>query len=200
METEYAFHTTVFFLLVIVVALRMYNSGYADAKSGVTQTTKGEGIFTLVRITLGIPVGLAFLAYLAWPPLMQWASLDFAPEIRWIGLPLAILSVALLISVHKHLSQNFTGTVQIRPEGKVVQTGPYAYVRHPMYWSFILFGIGLTFLTSNWFLGGGFLLVILIVMIVRTPVEEKALRDAYGAEYDAYAKRVGKFVPKLFRN
>lgn len=41
MATEYPFHTALFFTLLVIVAIRMYFSGYADARSGEKQTTKG---------------------------------------------------------------------------------------------------------------------------------------------------------------
>ncbi len=197
MEAEYPFHTALLLTLMTVTGIRLYHSGYADAVSGVTQNTKGEGSFRIFRMLFGIPVGLAFLAYIIWPPLMNWSQFALAAELRWLGLALLIVSVTSLVWVQKHLSRNFTGTVQIRPGGSVIQTGPYHYVRHPMYLTFILFGIGLLLLTANWFLAGGFLLVILIVMFVRTPIEERALLTAYGQDYADYAKRTGKFFPKF---
>jgi protein-S-isoprenylcysteine O-methyltransferase Ste14 len=197
MINEYPFHTAFLLVLLVIVGIRMYFSGYADAVSGVRQTTKGEGAFRLLRPLLGIPVLAGFLAYAVWPPLMAWSQFPLQPELRWSGLLIAIAGIALLVWVQKHLSRNFTGTVQIRPGGNVVQTGPYKYVRHPMYWSFLLLGGGFFLLTASWFIGGGFIFIILIVMIVRTPIEEQALLRAYGAEYADYLKRTGKFFPKL---
>ena len=197
MELEYPFHTALLILLLVIVAIRMYFSGYADAVSGVKQTTKGEGAFHILRPLLGIPILIGFFAYIIWPPLMQWSQITIQPILRWAGLAIAIGGVALLVWVQKHLSRNFTGTVQIRPGGAVIQTGPYKYVRHPMYWSFLLLGAGMLLLTANWFLGGGFIAIILIVMIVRTPIEEAKLHEAYGEEYANYSKRTGKFFPKL---
>ncbi len=197
MELEYPFHTAFLLLLLAIVGIRMYYSGYADAVSGVTQSTEGEGLFKYLRPLLGIPVGAGFLAYAIWPLWMQWSHFELASDARWGGLGVAIISIALLVWVQKHLSRNFTGTVQIRPGGNVVKTGPYAYVRHPMYWSFLCIGIGIMFLTANWFIGLGFLAIIFIVMIVRLPIEEKALQDAYGEEYLEYSKNVGKFFPRF---
>jgi protein-S-isoprenylcysteine O-methyltransferase Ste14 len=199
MEMEYPFHTAFLLTLLIVVAIRMYYSGYADAVSGVKQNTAGEGLFRIIRPLLGIPVGLSFLAYAIWPPLMQWSQFVLAPEYRWLGAIPAALGIALLFWVQKHLSHNFTGTVQIRPQGHVVKTGPYAYVRHPMYWSFLLIGLGNMLLTANWFIGIGYFLIIFFVMFSRVAIEEKALLDAYGEEYSEYTKHTGKFFPRLFR-
>ncbi|OGJ55576.1 hypothetical protein A3D88_00235 [Candidatus Peribacteria bacterium RIFCSPHIGHO2_02_FULL_52_16] len=197
MEAEYPFHTASLLLLMAVVAIRMYFSGYADAASGVKQNTKGEGSFRHLRVLLGLPLILAFLAYAIWPPLLTWSQLALVPEVRWSGFALSVLGIIMLIWVQKYLSRNFTGTVQIRPGGNVITTGPYLYVRHPMYLSFLLLGTGIFLLTANWLLGGGFLLMILIVMFVRTPIEERALLNAYGNKYAEYAKRTGKFLPKV---
>lgn len=198
MQTEYPFHTAFLLLLLVIVAIRMYFSGYADAVSGVRQTTKGEGSFRIIRMVLGLPMGIGFLLYMIWPPWMQWSQLILEPQVRWGGLGIAILGIAMLVWVQKHLSRNFTGTVQIRPGGHVVQTGPYKYVRHPMYISFLLLGCGMGLLTANWVLGGGFLLIILIVITVRTPIEERALEAAYGDEYRLYKKRTGGLLPRFF--
>src|SRR3990167_8770933 len=113
MEAEYPFHTALLLLLMGIVGIRMYFSGYADAASGVRQNTKGEGSFRVLRIIFGIPVGAAFFAYVIWPPVMQWSHLVLESEVRWAGLFLAMLGTALLVWVQIHLSRNFTGTVQI---------------------------------------------------------------------------------------
>jgi protein-S-isoprenylcysteine O-methyltransferase Ste14 len=196
MEADYPFHTAVLLLMMTIVGIRMYWSGYADSVSGVRQTTEGEGAFRVLRLLFGLPVGIGFAAYFLWPPWMDWSRLPLEPTTRWMGLTFAATSIALLVWVQKHLSRNFTGTVQIRPGGHIVTTGPYAYVRHPMYIAFLLLGIALFLLTANWFLGGGFLLVIALVIVVRLPVEEKALENAYGEDYARYKKKTGALIPR----
>jgi protein-S-isoprenylcysteine O-methyltransferase Ste14 len=197
MATEYPFHTALFFALLAVVAIRMYFSGYADAVSGERQTTKGEGSFRILRVVLGLPLLLGLIAYLAWPPLMEWSQMTLPRWVRWLGVPAAVVGISFLVWVQRHLGNNFSGTVQIRTGGSVVKSGPYAYVRHPMYWSFLFIGAAIWLLTANWFLGAGFLMVILIVMVVRAPVEEQALLKAYGDAYAEYRRTTGKFFPRL---
>lgn len=198
MQSEYPFHTAFLFLFMAVVGVRLYYHGFADAASGVRQHTKGEGAFRIIRYLLGGPLLAAFALYMIWPPLMQWAQFSLSSEVRWIGFALGIVSVCMLRWIHRHLSRNFTGTVQIRPGGHVVTTGPYKYVRHPMYIAFLTLGTGILLLTSNWFLGGGLLLIFLIVIVVRTPIEEHALEKQYGDAYRAYKKRTGAMFPRLF--
>ncbi len=197
MEAEYPFHTAFLLLFLAVVAIRMYSAGYADGASGVRQTTQGEGAFRALRVIIGVPSFFGFLGYMVWPPIMAWSQLPLPPQARWSGVAAFALGLLLLAWVQKHLSRNFTGTVQIRPGGNVVTTGPYAYVRHPMYLSFLLLALGTFLLTANWFLGGGFLALLLMVLIVRLPVEERALKQAYGPAYVDYKARTGALFPHL---
>ena len=198
MKSEYPFHTAFLFLFMAVVGVRLYYHGFADAASGVRQHMKGEGSFRVIRICLGGPLFAAFIAYMIWPPWMAWSQLPMDPNVRWLGVPFGIACFFMLRWVHRHLSRNFTGTVQIRPQGHVVTTGPYRYIRHPMYIAFLLLTASIFFLTANWFLGGGILVIFLTVMFVRLPIEERALEQAYGEEYRKYKTKTGAFFPRIF--
>ena len=55
MEAEYPFHTALLLLLLVIVGIRMYFNGYADAASGVSRTPEGEGAFRILRVLLGFP-------------------------------------------------------------------------------------------------------------------------------------------------
>ena len=80
---------------------------------------------------------------------------------------------------------------------KVVSTGPYAYVRHPMYASVLLIGAGAPLLLGSWW---GFLAMPLFMLVlgVRATMEERML-TAELEGYADYAKRVHyRFVPRLW--
>ena len=80
---------------------------------------------------------------------------------------------------------------------KVVTTGPYAYVRHPMYSSVILIGAGVSLLLGSWW---GLLLVpvFMLVLGVRATMEERMLKTELEG-YGDYAERVRyRFVPLLW--
>ena len=87
--------------------------------------------------------------------------------------------------------------IQTERAQTVVSTGPYAYVRHPMYAGFVLFTLGTTLLLGSWYglLGG----LLLIGMVARRAVlEERALQEELEG-YSAYMTRVRyRFVPHLW--
>lgn len=80
---------------------------------------------------------------------------------------------------------------------KLVTTGIYAYVRHPIYAAFFYIAIGLILITQNIIL---FILpviywVFLTVAMIKT--EEKWLIDKFGNDYIDYSKKVNRFIPKV---
>jgi protein-S-isoprenylcysteine O-methyltransferase Ste14 len=87
--------------------------------------------------------------------------------------------------------------VKIQEGQKVIDTGPYAYVRHPMYTSALLFFVSLPLILGSWW---GLLLAVPFILGVawRAVHEEEALRAGLPG-YDAYAARVRyRFVPMVW--
>jgi protein-S-isoprenylcysteine O-methyltransferase Ste14 len=87
--------------------------------------------------------------------------------------------------------------VQTERSQTVVSTGPYRYVRHPMYAAFVLFTLGTALLLGSWYgLVGGLLLIGMIAW--RAVQEERVLREELKG-YRAYMTRVRyRFVPYLW--
>ena len=68
--------------------------------------------------------------------------IEYHSSIIWIGFVCGSLGNLLLLWVHRSLGANFSPHLEIRSEHKLIQVGPYKYVRHPMYTSGYLFLIG----------------------------------------------------------
>jgi protein-S-isoprenylcysteine O-methyltransferase Ste14 len=79
----------------------------------------------------------------------------------------------------------------------VISTGPYAIVRHPMYFGVLLFGLGSGPALGSWWSGLA-LLPVLVVFVRRTLLEDRMLRAELPG-YEAYARRVRfRVVPGIF--
>ncbi|MCR4924982.1 MAG: isoprenylcysteine carboxylmethyltransferase family protein [Clostridiales bacterium] len=86
-------------------------------------------------------------------------------------------------------------------ENKLKTDGIYAWVRNPMYTGCWFMIIGTTFMWHNYFVFPMILIDWIILTVVLIKTEEKWLSDVYGAEYEAYKKRVNRLIPiKKFRN
>ena len=124
------------------------------------------------------------------------AVLDAALHVA--AVVLAALSVWLLAAAVRTLGKEWSLTARLVEGHRLVTEGPYALVRHPIYTGMagLLLATALTY--SHWLglLAGVVLFTVGTVVRVRS--EERLLRAAFGAEFEAYARRVPAVVPELF--
>ena len=91
---------------------------------------------------------------------------------------------------------NFDIQPQVKPSAKLILTGPYCYLRHPMYSTVLLSSAGLVLFhpaASLWLA----LAALFAVLFSKALLEERSLGAKF-PEYANYAKRVRRFVPYLF--
>jgi protein-S-isoprenylcysteine O-methyltransferase Ste14 len=93
------------------------------------------------------------------------------------------------------LGRNLTDTVVTRRDATFVDSGPYRFVRNPMYTGVLALGITLGLATGTWLipLAAGFAFFLLAV---RTRIEERFLIERFGDRYREYMSRVGRFWPR----
>ena len=107
-----------------------------------------------------------------------------------------IVALSLLLWVHQTLSTNFSGNLEIREHHTLVTTGPYQWIRHPMYTAIVLWASGLVLITANWVVA---LLPFAFALFftLRAPTEERMMLEAFGDTYQDYMKRTGRFTPRV---
>ena len=131
----------------------------------------------------------ALIGWLIWPLTAQAWSLP--------ALALLTCSVALGLWA---LAHNRLGNFNIRPEpkasGSLVTSGPYRYVRNPMYSALLLFAAAEVVAYADiWKIACW--LALALVLVAKAMLEERGLRARH-AGYAEYAKRVRRFIPGLF--
>jgi protein-S-isoprenylcysteine O-methyltransferase Ste14 len=97
---------------------------------------------------------------------------------------LGLFSVFLVFRANSYTS----GTIEVAAEQKVVTTGPYALVRHPMYSGALVMCVFVPIALGSW-VGLPFVLPLIIVIVVRLLDEEKLLRKDL-AGYEGYMQKV----------
>ena len=115
-----------------------------------------------------------------------------------LGLLSGIAFLWLFRRSHKDLGKNWSVTLEVREGHQLVTQGVYAHVRHPMYASFLLWGVTQALLIPNWIAGFAGLAAVLALYAVRQSREEAMMRDTFGAEYDAYSARTKRLIPGIF--
>jgi protein-S-isoprenylcysteine O-methyltransferase Ste14 len=148
-------------------------------------------------------IGVLLLLYVGWFVLIE---LD-AERFHWSSVPLAVQVIGAILICVTICSQwlvvrenSFAAPiVKIQRERghKVVTTGPYAFVRHPMYAGAIPFLIGTPLLLGSWW-GLLFSPLLIAVLAIRAVLEEQTLKAELEG-YAEYAKRVRyRFVPYIW--
>jgi protein-S-isoprenylcysteine O-methyltransferase Ste14 len=97
------------------------------------------------------------------------------------------------------LDRWWSPTVELAEGHRLITTGIYSRIRHPIYTSLFLWACAQPLLLHNWLAGWGGMVACAMVCFVRVPDEERMLRDRFGDEYISYASRTGKFIPRLWK-
>jgi protein-S-isoprenylcysteine O-methyltransferase Ste14 len=185
-------------VLIIVAVLAPIAVVYrVRSFTGETLDRWQEGPFLLFGLRLsGVPAFIGIVVWMVDSRRMAWSAISLPIEVRWAGIALAVLSGILLTWTFHCLGRNLTDTVVTRRNHSLVTTGPYRFVRHPFYLSFLLSMTGVSLAMANWFiLLGGFLTF--GFMVARLRQEEAQLLERFGDEYRDYMRRVGRFFPRF---
>ena len=167
----------------------------ASSEERVSHKEEGYALAVLLRLA-GLTLWLSAMAYLVYPPLIQLASISLPAWLRWTGGIFGAFAVILAYWTLASLGKNLTDTVYVRNAATLVTHGPYRWVRHPFYVTASLLILSVTLLTANWLIGLTGLLVITL-LVVRTPKEEQMLIQRFGQQYRDYMTKTGRFFPRL---
>lgn len=143
------------------------------------------------------------LAYLLLPFyfLTSWldgAQIPLTTGNRIIGAIITISGIALFAWSHHALGQNWTAIPALSPDHQLTVNGPFHFVRHPMYSSFFIIGVGFSILSANWIVAIAYLGSVFLMYRTRITEEEKMLVERFGDGYIQYMQKTGRLFPKLF--
>jgi protein-S-isoprenylcysteine O-methyltransferase Ste14 len=176
-------------------------SGYfrrkADRDTGekISRQADGLSMMTLIRIG-GLILWLSPILYMINPGWLAWSKIGLPEWVRWFAVGIGFLCIFGVYWLFSSIGNGITPTSATRTEHRLVTSGPYRWVRHPLYTigssMFVAFGL----IADNWFIA---LLGVwvFILMAIRTPMEEANLVEKFGDEYREYMKHTGRYLPKL---
>jgi protein-S-isoprenylcysteine O-methyltransferase len=117
--------------------------------------------------------------------------------IRIIGAVFTITGLAFTLWARFYLGSNWDAFISLRLHHKLVRTGPYAIVRHPLYSGFIiaLVGSALNFGHLRSFIAAT---MVILAWVYKSGLEEIFMREHFGMEYDQYCHKVKRLIPKIW--
>ena len=119
------------------------------------------------------------------------------PSSIWLSLVGLIITVAGLgfaVWARVHLGKNWSMMPAIRIEHTLTRTGPYRYVRHPIYTGLILALLGTAIGIGYLWVFFGVVLAI-VMFVIKFRLEEQILEGEFGAKYAEYKKEVKALIP-----
>jgi len=110
------------------------------------------------------------------------------------GLALVVIGLGFAVAARVSLGGNWSGTVTLKKDHELVQSGPYALVRHPIYTGLLVALIGTAIAIDRWRALAG-LALLLAGIVYKISVEERFMREQFGEAYARYRARVKALVP-----
>jgi protein-S-isoprenylcysteine O-methyltransferase Ste14 len=130
--------------------------------------------------------------------LLRGADFAFRPWLAWIGAATFAGALWIFWSAHRELGRNFSPTLVVRQQHTLVTGGIYGYMRHPMYTAFWLWVVAQALLLQNWIVALGGVVGWGILFFGRIGHEEAMMRETFGEQYDAFARRTKRLVPWIY--
>ncbi|NHJ14287.1 MAG: isoprenylcysteine carboxylmethyltransferase family protein, partial [Candidatus Thorarchaeota archaeon] len=136
--------------------------------------------------------------YILGVPFIDWSFFVLDEWVRFLGISLGVLSIIYLMWTLRTLGKMWSYAIELKGEHKLITSGPYARVRHPMYAAHMVFNAGIVLVTLNW--------VLLALLAIGIPytynrmfTEEKMMAERFGEEYEQYMRQTGRIFPRLRR-
>jgi protein-S-isoprenylcysteine O-methyltransferase len=163
-------------------------------RSGRSSAATDQSSLSLLWLVIlgSVASGIA-AAYLVPQARSTWLARVYPLGVAIFGCGLVLRWWAIV-----HLGRFFTVDVAIAADHRVVNTGPYRWVRHPAYLGVLLAFLGLGICLGNWVSLAAVTLPVLGAFLLRIAVEEAALTAALGDDYRAYTRRTRRLLPFLY--
>jgi protein-S-isoprenylcysteine O-methyltransferase Ste14 len=117
-------------------------------------------------------------------------------SITWTGVALTAVGVGLAIWARFRLGRNWSDKVVLKVDHELIRSGPYRYLRHPIYTGILLALAGTVLVIGEW-RGIVALVLMSINYYVKATREEKILAANFGDAFLEHKKRTGFFLPGM---
>jgi protein-S-isoprenylcysteine O-methyltransferase Ste14 len=170
-------------------------AGWWLAAGSVKKTLRRESLSSRLRYTVPLWVAVWLLISRRIP----WAALNarFVPFATWpyaVGVALVVLGLGFATWARVYLGRNWSAAVTLKRDHELVRSGPYRWVRNPIYTGILVALAGSALARGQW--SGVLALVIAFGSFwYKARLEEQVMHDAFGAEYDAYRREVKSLIP-----
>lgn len=201
MNADSTYRILFFILLIVMLIIRIYFSlrlrMSGERNMPDRQAIRQEGVILFAaRVVLFFVLITILVLFAISHPWIHATNFPLPAWLRWLCFIIGLVSLAFLVFVERELGRQFSPQLQLRQEHKLVTSGPYSRIRHPLYTAIYGFGLSLAMVSANW-LFVAFFLLSLVGLNLRVPKEERMMVDQFGNEYRLYMQSTGRYFPKV---
>lgn len=148
----------------------------------------GIGVLTFALL------GLALAICLGWEGITPWVA-DWPPAL--LGMLITLGGLVGAYYCRGRLGRFWTAEASLHPDHRVVDEGPYAVVRHPIYTATLFMYLGMALVYAHWL--GGIIFILLVAAYMLKAMAEETLLTQHLAAYRQYQARVRyRLLPLLW--
>jgi protein-S-isoprenylcysteine O-methyltransferase Ste14 len=164
------------------------------------QPSAGKNRGGLIETVLLALVAVGYLVPFIWvaTPFLAFAEYDLRPVPFVAGILCLVFGLWLLHQSHADLGNNWSITLELRDDHKLITRGVYRRVRHPMYAALLLYSAGQALIVPNWIAGPSYLIAFAILVAFRLGPEERMMQKKFGRDYDNYASKTKRLIPGVW--
>jgi protein-S-isoprenylcysteine O-methyltransferase Ste14 len=191
MRYELVIATVITVLWVVWLAYWWYSA------RDVKRTSRPEPFTSQLKHRAPLVVGALCFGAPRWmpPPL----TARFVPPglfFPTLGTLMLALSLGFSVWARRHLGRNWSAHVVVKEDHVLIRSGPYRYVRHPIYAGILFAMLGMALAIGEWRALVGFAAMVLSFAI-KSRQEERRMRETF-AEYADYQRRTAALIPYLY--
>src|SRR5216683_497533 len=156
------------------------------------KTTLETGLLVLAWVGFFVP-----LIWVA-SPAFSFAEYSLRTGPLVAGVMCFVIGLWLFYRSHADLGTNWSITLEVREQHRLITQGVYRRIRHPMSLALVLYSIGQALVIPNWVAGLSNLVAFAVLLALRVGAEERMMVDGFGDEYAAYSARTKRLIPGVW--
>ncbi len=162
-----------------------------STKREVVAGKKREGVTFLLFMLCGfLIIGGGIAEFFLRGSVLWWPTMA-------VGCACSLGSFAIRRAAIRALGKFWSLHVEMREGHEFVTAGPFAYARHPVYFSMILELLGIGLVLNAWFTLAAVSVIFTPTLIARVRIEERALLEQFGDAYKGYMQSVPAILPGI---